>query len=61
MAKKEDIGNYAVLKIEDYGDFSFDTEELNVEQLMKKGFTKKHAEDLVRKHKIDKLFDAYPK
>lgn len=61
MEKKEDTGNCEKKNIDDFGNFSFDTPELNVKQLMKEGFTKQHAEAIVRKHKIDKLFDIYPK
>jgi hypothetical protein len=56
MAKTEDIGKQEKVKIDDYVDISYDTKELNVQQLIKKGFTKQHAEDLVRKHYISKRF-----
>jgi len=61
MEKKEDIGKSKNTSIDDFANYSYDTKELKVQDLLKKGFTKQHAEALVRKHKINKMFDDYPK
>jgi hypothetical protein len=61
MALKKDIGKQRKVRYEDFINISFDTEEFNVKGLMDRGYTKQHAEDLVRKKWVEDQFKKYPK
>lgn len=56
MGKKEDTGDQFKIRLSDFEDLSYDMEDMKVSDLRKKGYTKEHAEALVRKEYIQRKF-----
>lgn len=61
MDRKRDTGKQNKVRYEDFINISFDTKECNIKGLMDKGYTKQHAEDLVRKKWMEDQWLKYPK